>query len=116
MSADRPLGLLAEYPLPLARLIEKKVGPDGGIVITSHFNSDPAFRYFIVARYADDWENPPALLPEPVDPKLNKQLESPPHIWIIGYGGADIRLLPGWKMAEFHSVKPGFCVEEIERT
>ncbi len=97
----------------LARLIREKVGPHDGLVITGHFPSDPAFRYFIIAHYGGDWINPVVLLPEPADSRLNRQLASLPHVWVVGYDGADMRLLPGWKITEFHGVAPGYCLWEI---
>lgn len=100
----------------LARLIEEKVGPQDGVIITGHFNSEPAFRYFIIAHYAGDWRNPVVLLTEPADSKLNQQLALLRHIWVIGYDGTDMRLLPGWKITEFHGVAPGVCLWEIARS
>ncbi len=97
----------------VARLIEKKVGPRDGVIIAGHFDSDPAFRYFIIAHYAGDWKNPVVLLTKPADSRLNKRLALFRHIWVIGYDGADMRLLPGWKITEFHGIEPGFSLWQI---
>jgi hypothetical protein len=97
----------------VARLIEKKVGPRDGVIIAGHFDSDPAFRYFIIAHYAGDWRNPVVLLAKPADSKLNKELALFRRVWVIGYDGADMRLLPGWKITEFHGGDPGFCLWKI---
>ncbi len=100
----------------VVRLIEQKIRPRDAVVITGHFDSDPAFRYFIIAHYAGDWKNPVVLLTEPADSKLSSQLDSFQDIWVVGYDSADMRLLPGWKITEFHGVDPGFCLWKIARS
>jgi hypothetical protein len=99
----------------VAHLVEQKVGSHDVVIITGHFNTDPAFRYLIIAHYAGDWKNPIVLLAEPADSKLNKQLDLFQNIWVIGYDEADMRLLPGWKITEFHGIEPGFCLWKIAR-
>jgi uncharacterized membrane protein len=99
----------------LGRLVREKVGARDAVIITGHFDSDPAFRYFITAHYAGDWKNPVVLLTKPADSKLDGQLAGFQNIWVIGYDGADMRLLPGWRMGEFHSIDLGYCLWKINR-
>jgi hypothetical protein len=99
----------------MARLMEKKVGAGDAVIITGHFDSEPAFRYFILAHYGGDWRNTVVLLTEPPDSELDRQLESFRRVWVIGSDGGDMRLLPGWKIMDFQGVEPGFCLWRIVR-
>ena len=100
----------------VAHLIREKVGPNDGVIITGHFDSEPAFRYFIIAHYAGDWRNPVVLLPERADARLNRELASLPRIWVVAYDSADMRLLPGWRITEFRGIAPGYCLFAIARS
>ena len=100
----------------VAQLIHDKIGPRDGVVITGHFDSDPAFRYFVIAHYGGDWKNAIVLLTKPASAKLSQQLSALPNVWVVGYDGSDMRLMPGWKAEEFQGVEPGFCVWKIVRS
>jgi hypothetical protein len=99
----------------LARLMKEKVGAQDAVIIVGHYEVEPAFRYFMAAHYAGDWKNPVVLLTEPADSKLDGELARFQNVWVIGYDGDDMRLLPGWKIIEFHSVDVGSCLWRIGR-
>jgi uncharacterized membrane protein len=105
----------SESTAVLARLIEQKVGADDAVIITGQFDSEPAFRYFIISHYAGDWRHPVVLLTQPLDGKTGLELATFHRVWVVGRDSSEMeRFLPGWRITDYHGIAPGFSFWAIQ--
>jgi hypothetical protein len=105
-----------ENSATLARLIEKKVGEHDAVVIVGRFDIEPALQYFAISHYAGDWRNPVMLLTKPLDKSADQDLSSFHQVWVVGLETGELkRLFPGWRMTEFHGIRPWLCFWAMQR-
>jgi uncharacterized membrane protein len=105
-----------ENSATLAQLIEKKVGENDAVIIIGRFDIEPALQYYAISHYADDWRHPVLFLTKPLDKTADHDLASFHQVWVVGQDTAEMgELLPGWRMTEFHGIRPWLCFWAIQR-